>query len=276
MNKLNRENSVIKDDVNIKCYYLVSGLEERCKKFIKPCSKKRDWMNQPGLSYSYYCGPLVAANQIGYNIIYQNETEIFWNGGPNRSDIDIRHTKVDEHFCVCDSHFEVDILTFNFPVMFQTPKGWGLLISGPANHPIEGLQPLEGLVETNWLPFTFTMNFKITEKNKLIKIKQYTPICRVLPYPLNLNEKTNLNFLDIQSNKKLLSMYTSWANARDEFNAKEREDLSDRDFFYRDGKDSQGNLIAEGMHKLDYKFDFKDDSIKKCPFLSRLFKFKIK
>lgn len=276
MKTLNKVNSVLKNNINVQCYHIDSNLKNLSEKLVVPSSKKREWMDQPDLSYSYYCGPLVAANQLGYNIIYQNETEVIWNGGTEYSDIKINHVKQGEHFCTCDVHFEIDILTFNFPLLFQTPPGWGLLVSGPANNPIEGLYPLEGLVETNWLPFTFTMNFKIMEKNKLIKIKQYTPICRVLPYPLNLNEKTTLSFFDLQDNKKLALDYNAWGEARDKFNEKGTpEPLSNRQFFYRDGKDPNGNAIANGMHKLDYKFDYEKNS-SKCPFLSKIFKFKNK
>lgn len=271
MKTLNKLNSIIKDDINIKCYYLSTELENSSKKFVIPAGKKREWMDQEELSYSYYCGPLVAANQLGYNIIYQNETEVIWNENADYSDIEINHIKQDENFCGCGVHFEIDILTFTFPLLFRTSPGWGLLVSGPANNPIDGLYPLEGLVETNWLPFTFTMNFKIIEKNKLIRIKQYTPICRILPYPLNLNQKTNLTFSNLQDDKKLFADYNAWSKAREDFNDKGTlNSTSNRQFFYRDGKDPSGNFIAEGMHKLDYGFSYSKKT-SKCPFLSYLF-----
>lgn len=271
MKFLNKENSIINNDINIKCYFLDDLAEEKCKKFIVPASPKREWMDKPNQSYAYYCAPLVAANQLGYNILYQNETEVFWNGGDKSSDVKIIHKKGDEYFSTCMSHFVVGIITFTLPVLFHTPPGWGLLVSGPPNYPVQGLQALEGLVETNWSPYTFTMNFKITEKNRLIKIPQYSTICRIIPYPLNLNEKTSLEFGNIKENKKLESIYSAWVKSRLEFNSSpERTRQSDRQFFYRDGIDLSGNLISEGAHKLDYKYKIENKETK-CPFLASLF-----
>jgi len=269
---LNANNLIIKNDVLIQCYALHDGIIEKCKKYIVPASPKRTWMDDKEQYYAYYCAPLVASNQLGYNILYQNETEIFWNGGPSMSDVKIIHKKQNEYFSSCMSHFVKGIITFSFPVIFKTPPGWGLLVSGPSNTPVNGLQALEALVETNWSPFTFTMNFKITEKNKLIKFNENDPICRIIPYPLNLNEKTNIEFLDIKSNKKLQKEHTTWSKSRREFNDSKREKMSTRQFFYRDGINTDGEKIGEGHHKLDYKFTIKEEDKSKCPFLSNLFK----
>jgi hypothetical protein len=268
---LNDENSIIKKDVLIECYFLHENIEEQCKKYIIPSSSKRDWMDDKAQHYAYYCTPLVTANQAGYTILYQNETEVFWDGGGKTSSVKIIHKIQNEYFSHCLSHFTAGIVTFTFPVIFKTPPGWGLLVSGYPNNPINGLQPLEAIVETNWSPFTFTMNFKITETNKLIRIKENTPICRILPYPLNLNEKTNMKFSSIKNNKELNDQYSAWVNSRLTFNDHKREKMSDRQFFYRDGQDSNGNKIAEGKHKLDYKFNIDEEKISKCPFLSNLF-----
>jgi hypothetical protein len=268
---LDKNNSIIKKNILIECYALYEGTENQCKKYIIPSSSKRDWMDEKEQQYAYYCSPLVTANQAGYTILYQNETEVFWDGGKNTSNVKIIHKKQNEYFSHCLSHFSVGIVTFSFPVIFKTPPGWGLLVSGYPNNPINGLQPLEAIVETNWSPFTFTMNFKITEKNKLITIKENTPICRILPYPLNLNEKTNIKFLNIKNNKELNQQHSAWVNSRLTFNESKREKNSHRQFFYRDGKDSSGNKIAEGKHKLDYKFNIDEEKISKCPFLFNLF-----
>jgi hypothetical protein len=269
---LDKDNSAIKNNVLIECYALHEGIEEKCKKYIIPASPKRNWMDDKDQYYAYYCAPLVASNQLGYNILYQHETEIFWNGGPNVSDVKIIHKKQNEHFTGCISHFTKGIITFTFPVIFKTPPGWGLLVSGPSNTPINGIQALEALVETNWSPFTFTMNFKITDTNKLIRLHENDPICRIIPYPLNLNEKTNITFSSIKSNTKLHNQYEEWSKSRRAFNKSDRPKMSTRQFFYRDGLDPNGKKIGEGYHKLDYKFKIKEENIAKCPFLSSIFK----
>ncbi len=40
-------------------------------------------------------------------------------------------------------------------------------VGGPPNHIKDGIQPLTGLVETDWLPFPFTMNWMFTRKGSV-------------------------------------------------------------------------------------------------------------
>jgi len=55
---------------------------------------------------------------------------------------------------------------------------------GPINRPKVNLYPLTGVIETNWLPFTFTMNWQLLAPGKYIFEKD-EPICTVMPLPHN-------------------------------------------------------------------------------------------
>jgi hypothetical protein len=271
MFNLNKANQAINKNIDIEAYFIGDLKQEQIenlKKYIVPASSKREWMDEKHQSYAYYCYPMVAANQAGYWVLYNNDTEIFWNGGNNVSDVKIIHKDNQDILNTCSSHFSSGIITFNFPIVFKTPPGWGLWISGCPNYPINNLQALEAIVETNWLPFTFTMNYKITEKNRLIKLKKGMPICKMIPYPLNLNEKTNLKFDKLENNKKLYNQYNDWSQSRSEFNkTMKNRKTNERQFFYRDGINSNNENIADGYHKLNYKFEGDNKSIQKCPFL---------
>ena len=62
------------------------------------------------------------------------------------------------------SHFSHGVITFHtrLPVPHAQP-GWSMwTVSGPPNHIKDGVQPLTALVETDWLPFPFTMNWIFT------------------------------------------------------------------------------------------------------------------
>jgi hypothetical protein len=277
MFSLNKQNSIIKNDINLEAY-CIYGNTDQAKKYITQASSKRDWMDKDGQKYAYNCIPMIAANQAGYWIVYNNETEIFWNGGPNTKDVKIIHRDQKDEFNTCSSHFTVGIVTFIFPIIFKTPPGWGLWISGCPNYPINGLHALEAIVETNWSPFTFTMNFKITEPNKLITIKKNTPICRVMPYPLNLNEKTQIQFKKLDANKELKKTHKEWSYSRTKLNeAFKKGETKKRQFVYKDGVNIKGENISEGHHKLNYKFkEIKNEDIEKCPFLSFMKKLKNK
>ena len=46
------------------------------------------------------------------------------------------------------------------------------MVTGPANHLKDDMVPIEALVETDWLPNSFTMNWKITVPEKLITFEK--------------------------------------------------------------------------------------------------------
>ena len=65
------------------------------------------------------------------------------------------------------SHFSHGIITFHPGYLFRTPEGWSMWAGGPPNHVKDGVQPLAGLVETDWLPFPFTMNWVFTRPGRV-------------------------------------------------------------------------------------------------------------
>ena len=48
------------------------------------------------------------------------------------------------------STFGSGFITFTIPVLFRTPKGINLRLTGPSNWIKDGVQPLDGIVETDW------------------------------------------------------------------------------------------------------------------------------
>ena len=61
-------------------------------------------------------------------------------------------------------------------------------VKGPANHIKDGIQPLEGIVETDWLMSTFTMNWKLTRICEWVSFKKDEPFCMLVPLPRGLPE----------------------------------------------------------------------------------------
>jgi hypothetical protein len=54
-------------------------------------------------------------------------------------------------------------VTFSPPWLFRTPPGWDLYLKGPSNRWKPNCHPLEGIIETWWLNYTFTINWKLVE-----------------------------------------------------------------------------------------------------------------
>jgi Family of unknown function (DUF6065) len=79
------------------------------------------------------------------------------------------------------SHFGHGILTFHIPCLFRTEPGIDLLVQGPVNRPKDAIAPLSGIVETDWAPYTFTMNWQFTRPGIAVRFEKGEPFCHVWP-----------------------------------------------------------------------------------------------
>src|SRR5436853_42262 len=128
-------------------------------------SAQRQWMDDFSDRHAYRCLPLSIANAHGWEVLCPIPIEIEWNGGPEIADLTVRALKVLPgsqelpHFCA--SHFSRGIVTFQVDYLFRTDPGWDLLATGPFNRPKDNAAPLTGIIETDWLPYPFTMNWQI-------------------------------------------------------------------------------------------------------------------
>lgn len=181
---------------------------------IEPASLKRDWMDATN-GFAYRCLPMTIANQMGWVIPCPFDFTVNWDG---RDSIDALTVKCEVSYIT--SHFGFGILTFSIPFIFRTPPGWGLMVRGLPNYIIPGIHPLEGYVETDWSTSTFTMNWKITEANRLIQVEKGTPICLLQPYKISDLETFEPETTPITSNAELYEAYQHWSRSRNEFNAK--------------------------------------------------------
>ena len=66
------------------------------------------------------------------------------------------------------SQFGAGIVTFSPPWLFRTPPGWDLYLKGPSNRWKPNCVPLEGVIETWWLNYTFTLNWKLVEPGTVV------------------------------------------------------------------------------------------------------------
>ena len=152
---------------------------------IETAPSQREWMtNTKG--HAYKCLPLVAANNLGWVLKCPSSFSAYWDGGSTPKSVRIiTHSKKDPGYV--SSHFGHGTLTFHPGYIFTTTKNHGLYVKGPTNLPDyqtkNGITPLEGLVETDWLQFSFTMNWKFTETRKLITFYQDDIFCQFFPYP---------------------------------------------------------------------------------------------
>src|SRR5262249_59430493 len=148
---------------------------------LEPAPISRGWMDHASVRFPYRCLPLVIANQAGWVICSPTGFRAYWYGGPNKEDVEVRYDNQPDNRIV--SHFGAGTITFTIPFLFRTPPGINLWVKGPANWIKDGVQPLEGIVETDWLVSTFTMNWKITRMCEWVRFEAGEPVCMLVPIP---------------------------------------------------------------------------------------------
>ena len=108
-----------------------------------------------------------------------------------------------------ESHFGNGILTFNPLLIFQTEPGYDLWISGPSNQFKDGIQATQAIVETDWMPFTFSVNWKFTRPNVPIRFEKGEPFCFLFPIQRGAVESCEPVITSLESDPDLKEVYWS-------------------------------------------------------------------
>lgn len=225
---------------------------------IVPGTSRRNWIDQSPERFAARCLPLMMANQAGWYILNPEPFRALWLGGdaPDRVVVEALPDADDEP--PAEAHFGVGVLTFTFPWLFRTPPGWNLLARGPANWPKDSILALEGLVETDWAPMTFTMNWKFTAENVWVTFEAGDPICQIVPVRRHDLELFQPVEKPLASDPQLDHDYNDWSEARDKFNASLKTDrpMSEQDSWqkhYMRGLTYGGVKAPEHQTKLRLK-----------------------
>ena len=185
---------------------------------LVPGRPDRDWMDAFAARHPYRCLPLSMANTTGWELLCPFGFEAEWDGGSGAEAIrftpDADATLFD-HFV--QSHFTHGIVTFHTGWLFRTPPGWALRASGGPNRFKHGLAPLEGLVETDWLPYPFTMNWAFTAPGK-VRFEKDEPFCFIQPVEHRRIETFEPVRVAVDADADLARQYETWKEARTLFN----------------------------------------------------------
>src|SRR5690606_32375126 len=101
--------------------------------------------------------------------------------------------------------------------------GIDLFVTGPLNRPKDGIAPLSGIVETDWSPYTFTMNWKFTRPNQRVHFEMDEPFCHIFPIGRGSLETVTPTIRKLSELPVRDQEFKTWSESRNEFNA----DLSD-------------------------------------------------
>jgi hypothetical protein len=187
---------------------------------ITPGRPQRAWMDKFAERHPYRCLPLTMANTTGWEILCPMGFTAEWNGKPGVEDIKLTPDRPHPDFHeFVQSHFSGGVITFQPGYLFRTAQGWDMWAGGPPNLPKDGVYPLTGLVETDWLPFPFTMNWIFTRPGK-VRFEKGEPFCFLTLQPHNAMEKVQPIQRSLYSNTELRDQYDVWTRERSTFNDK--------------------------------------------------------
>ncbi|CAN5314003.1 DUF6065 family protein [soil metagenome] len=185
---------------------------------IVPGRPQRAWMDAFADRHAYRCLPLTMANSTGWELLCPAGFSVTWTGGMAQEDItfqpDAGFNRMDH---LARSHFSHGIMTFHPGYLFKTPPGWSMWAMGPPNHIKDGIQPLAGLVETDWLPFPFTMNWHFTRPGT-VRFEKGEPFCFITLQQDKVMEDVDIVQRSLANNPELNEQYVAWFKERDQFN----------------------------------------------------------
>jgi hypothetical protein len=184
---------------------------------IRPATAEREWMDETPERFAYRCLPLNMANQHGWELLCGADIAATWDGGGDLASIRIEGTGPERFWPM--SHFGNGVLTFAVPALLRTEPGYNLWVSGPINAAKDGIAPLSALIETDWSPFSFTMNWRFTRPHETVMFSLGEPFCHFFALPRALAEETELVSASLDDAPELAAHYAAWSAARTSFNA---------------------------------------------------------
>ena len=199
---------------------------------VVPSPMRREWM--PGAAY--HCTPLIVGNQLGWTVLCPDRVAAMWSG----------HNAIDGVYVFkngsgASSHFGYGILTMHLGFQVRTSPGISTWVKAPPNTPKDGVCVLEGLVETDWLDGSFTLNFRLTRPGLLVDWQPGEPLVTLLPFPRGWLERCELDVrIQDEDWEEQQAALRTWAADRARLLSHKPSEKPARDGAYRRGKRHDG------------------------------------
>lgn len=183
---------------------------------------KRGWMDANN-GHAYKCPPLNMANALGWEIYNPISFTAKWNGAEGHVgaiEFNFKPEGAEEEDFVnknnISSHFGNGIITFSaLNYIFRTSPGDNLFVKAPTNHFKHGANALEAMVETDWLPYTFTLNWKLTRPDLEVEFFKGEPLACIFPYPRGYLESFSATEVKGRQDCEFQRTHRMWAEKRD-------------------------------------------------------------
>ena len=198
--------------MDLKCF-VFPGWEPH----IRAAGAQRAWMDDAPESFPYRCLPLGIANSHGWEILCPWGFEAEWNGGNAPADVTIYPDPGGIAQDQPEALFGLGTLTIHVKGLIRTPPGWNLYVSGPPNVFKDGVVPLTGIIETDWSPYSFTMNWRLTRPHHRVRFAAGEPFAHFFPVQRNAAQGFTPAFVAIDDDPALKAAFAQWSQSRDAF-----------------------------------------------------------
>ena len=220
---------------------------------LVPADGRREWMDATHQHFANRCTPLTIANSSGWELINPVSVTITWNGYDGIGDVTIRINERGASNPHVTSMFGHGIVTFHPGYIFRTDPGWVVWARGSPNRLKDGIGPLDGIVETNWLPFTFTMNWRFTRPCS-VTFEAGEPFCFITLVPSVAIEHVQPVIRPIESDPEFHREVKVWRSERVKFRAAlhagDEVSIEQKwQKFYLKGVSPSGKSVADGDHR---------------------------
>lgn len=182
---------------------------------IRPAESTRPWLEKIPKKYGYRCLPLTVANAHGWEILCPTGFTVTWDGQHRKEGMRIEMDG--DAGWRPDSHFGSGVLTFHVGYLFRTEKDVNLSVGGPPNRAKDGIGPLSGIVETDWSPYSFTMNWQMTRANLPVRFEAGEPFCFLSPVQRGLIDAQEPEIRTMSEDPALVARHKEWLDSRGQF-----------------------------------------------------------
>lgn len=180
----------------------------------------REWMDQTVDGYSYRCLPMTYASRHGWCVRLVDDVEVVWDGSTHANGVSIICGREQNGWRFTDNGTGNGVVTFHLNAIPRTPPDWNLWIIGAPNLVIPGASPLSGVVESDWMFSGPTMNWKITEVNKVVKFRKGDPVIFFFPVHKTVLETFKVKHLEITDMPEMVKNYEEHCRWRQDKDAK--------------------------------------------------------
>ncbi|MGO9267226.1 MAG: DUF6065 family protein [Candidatus Binataceae bacterium] len=216
-----------------------------------PAPVERDWMDTGIARHAYRCLPLTIANTYGWQLLLPADVTASWNGGPTTADLTVDCSRPNQAI----SNFGNGVLTFDVSYIFRTQLDFHLMVTGPTNRFKDGIAPMTAVVETDWLPYTFTMNYRFTRPGQ-VRWPAGEPYAQICLVRAGIQQSVQPVVRRLEDDPKFATEHATWrerrTRMRDRLAAGDADALGkpwDKDYFvgrYADGR----STYAEHINRL--------------------------